>query len=108
MDWIAIAAPLSAILGALIGGMVTLRVNASSTQHHIAEEFAELSRAQSNKLRGLREEITLLRERIAVLEEEATGLKMRHTEACLYIRRVVGWDEAGRESDFPKPPDMLY
>ena len=47
MDWSIYAIPVATVLGALIGGLVTLRVNATQAQRGIVDEFSKLSSAVS-------------------------------------------------------------
>lgn len=113
IDWIALSVPLSTVLGALIGGVVALRVNATSTQHGIADEFAKLSAAQAAGIANLRAEISRLRERVATLEREGESMQNRYTVLLEKYRRlrdwsaaVVEWDREGRKVPLPALPDV--
>lgn len=113
MGWIAIAAPVCALLGAVIGGLVSLRINVSTTQHGIADEFSKLSAAQAAQLDSLQAQVGELRERITTLEneaksweEKASKWELKFNRAMNYIRLAVYWNDNGRVGQFPVPPDF--
>lgn len=70
MTWVALAAPACTLLGAIFGGLISLRINASNVQHGIADEFSKLSSAQAVQIDTLHTELGRLRERISKLEAD--------------------------------------
>lgn len=114
MDWVAISLPIATVFGALIGGLVSLRINATSAQRDVVDEFSKLSSAQATQLNNLHSELGRLRERTALLENEirswekkSTTWETRYRCARDYIDRVVLWDQGGRMGQFPQLPDLL-
>lgn len=112
MDWVAISLPIATVFGALIGGLVSLRINATSAQRDVVDEFSKLSSAQAAQLDNLHSELGRLRERTALLENEikswerkSTTWETRYRTARNYIDKVILWDHGGRVSDMPAVPD---
>ena len=113
MDWSIYAIPIATVLGALIGGLVTLRVNATQAQRGIVDEFSKLSSAQAAQMDNLHAELGRLRERTALLENEikswerkSTTWETRYKLARVYISQVVEWDAAGRPTELPTVPEF--
>lgn len=106
MDWSVYAIPVATVLGALIGGIVSLRINATQAQRGVVEEFPKLSAAQAAQLDNLHAELGRLRERTAVLERNAETFEKRYLVARGYISRVMCWDREGRVGDLPPVPDL--
>ena len=112
MDWSIYAIPVATVLGALIGGLVTLLVNATQAQRGIVDEFSKLSSAQAAQMDNLHAELGHLRERTALLENEikswerkSTTWETRYRTARNYIDKVILWDHSGRVGDLPVVPD---
>ncbi len=113
MDWVAISLPIATVFGALIGGLVSLRINATSAQRDVVDEFSKLSSAQAAQLDNLHSELGRLRERTALLENEvrswekkSTTWETRYKLARVYISQVVEWDAAGRSTELPTVPEF--
>lgn len=113
MTWVALAAPACTLLGAIFGGLISLRINASNVQHGIADEFSKLSSAQAVQIDTLHTELGRLRERISKLEadknewEKLSSLReTRYKLARVYISQVVEWDAAGRPTELPTVPEF--
>lgn len=113
MDWVAISLPIATVFGALIGGLVSLRINATSAQRDVVDEFSKLSSAQAAQLDNLHSELGRLRERTALLENEVRSWEKRsslwetrYKLARVYISQVVEWDAAGRSTELPTVPEF--
>ncbi len=113
MNWIALAVPISAILGALIGGVVTLIGHATTAQHNVADEFSKLSASQATQIDNLHAELARVRERIVILEREEESMRGRYAalhdkydRVCAWMHSVVEWDREGRQAPLPTTPNV--
>lgn len=112
MDWSIYAIPIATVLGALIGGLVSLRINATQAQRGVVDEFSKLSAAQAAQMDNLHSELGHLRERTALLENEVSSWEQksvkwetRYRRARNYIDKVILWEHGGRIGDFPPVPE---